>query len=320
MAGTFTHWMIAAKVIEKLNSNPERHKYIDILLKKRPYAMLGAVGPDYPYMSEVIKDILQLKRHSWADRMHYENTGDFVRHGVQNLSAMGGGGGFEVCLAWLCGFVTHIIADTVVHPVVNSIVGPYLFNSEEHRHCEMIQDSFIYHDIKGEEISYEGFLPLLSACSTSYGGINPFIKRFWKETLISSHPKRRPEDNDFFDDIDPDDWHEDFLSKIAFAGDPILISRHLGQEKSIVYKKTDKITPAERNRFIENVKIPGGVTGHFKKDVFNKAVRHAAEVILLLFADIEKTLQGDGDGRLPYVKNWNLDLGVDEDSPDLWEG
>ena len=47
--------------------------------------------------------------------------------------------------AFLCGFLTHLAADQIVYPVVNSIAGPYykkLGARDEHRRCEVHQDLY----------------------------------------------------------------------------------------------------------------------------------------------------------------------------------
>ncbi len=125
--------------------------------------------------------------------MHYENTGEFVKYGIANLLKLKEQDkqqDFEICLSWLCGYITHLLADSIIHPVVNAIVGPYLFNSGEHRHCEMIQDTFIFHEIKKVELRYADYVDLIRMCSDEEDEdlINPAIRDFWTETLKMSHP------------------------------------------------------------------------------------------------------------------------------------
>ncbi len=93
MAGTFTHWMIVEEALDRFNRLPEKHHYFPIIRGNNHFVILGATGPDYPYLSELKNNIL--KFHSWADRMHYENTGDFLKYGAENL-LMAKGRGFEV--------------------------------------------------------------------------------------------------------------------------------------------------------------------------------------------------------------------------------
>jgi hypothetical protein len=310
MAGTFTHWMIAEEALSRYDALPSKHRYFPFVLNLNHFVCLGAVGPDYPYLTELLSGFLKV--HSWADRMHYENTGDFVRYGIKNLLAQSGDE-FNTCLAWLCGFVTHLLTDSVVHPVVQAIVGPYIFNSGEHRHCELIQDSYIFHEIKGVEIEYARYSSLFRMCSdpNSAWKINRGLGLFWTQTLKDAHPTA----SDHFGKIDPDRWHENFLSKISSASDPLPVFRHFAEEKKLAYKRTEEITPEEWQRFVREIKIPGNKTGEFRKDAFEKSVDAVSRIWQRLFVDIENQ---DADGPAAYIKNWNLDTGVDEEEQYFW--
>jgi len=314
MAGTFTHWMIVEEALERYNKLLQKHPYFPIILGNSHFVTLGAVGPDYPYLSELANNLLKL--HSWADRMHYENTGEFVKYGIVNLLKLNEQNkqqDFEICLSWFCGYVTHLLADSIIHPVVNAIVGRYLFNSDEHRHCEMIQDSFIFHEIKKVELRYAYYVDLIKMCSDSEDEdlINPAIRDFWTETLKMSHPGGKNK----FDKIDPDDWHENYLSIISKVSDSTPIFRHIGEAKHLFYKRVSDITSEERKIFIEEINLPGNKIGRFKEDAFNKAVEKVIEVWQKLFVDIE---QKNPDNCTSYIKNWNLDAGVDEDEIYFW--
>jgi len=315
MAGTFTHWMIVEEALDKFNKLPNKHPYFPIILGNSHFVTLGAVGPDYPYLSELKNNLLKL--HSWADRMHYENTGDFVKYGIANLLKLKEQNKqqyFEICLSWLSGYVTHLLADSIIHPVVNAIVGPYLFNSGAHRHCEMIQDTFIFHEIKRVELRYADYVDLIKMCSKPEDEdlMNPAIKDFWTDTLKMSHPGGEGK----FDSIDPDDWHENFLSKISLATEfTFPFFRHIGEKTDLVYKKSSDIDSEERKYFIDEIKLPGDKSGTFKENAFDKAVERVIDVWQQLFIDIEKK---NPENCISYIKNWNLDTGVDEDGIYFW--
>lgn len=313
MAGTFTHWMIVEEALDMYNRLPvsDKHRYSPIILGNNHFVTLGAVGPDYPYLSELANNLLKL--HSWADRMHYENTGEFIKYGIANLLKLNKQD-FEICLSWLCGYVAHLLADSIIHPVVNAVVGPYIFNSSEHRHCEMIQDSFIFQEVKGVELRYADYVDLIKMCSDikDEERINSAIRDFWTETLRMSYPRGKEK----FDKINPDDWHENFLSKISMVADlPIPVFRHLGEEKALVYKKSVDIDINEQRRFIDEIKLPGDKIGKFNEDAFGKAVGKVIEVWQKLLIDIE---QKNLENCMSYIKNWNLDTGVNEDEIYFW--
>jgi hypothetical protein len=311
MAGTFTHWMVVEEALDTYNGLPQKHPYFPTILGLNHFVCLGAVGPDYPYLTELLGNYLKI--HSWADRMHLEDSGEFIRKGLKNLLSLNGDA-FNVCLAWLCGYATHLVTDAVIHPVVQAIVGPYIFNKTEHRHCELTQDSYIFHEIKGIELGYADYVRLFRMCSADPAKddkINPDLGGFWTETLKASHPAAAP----WFDKIVPDSWHKNFLSRIDSAADPIPVFRHIAEEINLAYKKTNDITQEERQRFINRVKLPGNKTGGFRKDAFNKAVDAVVDTWGRLFTDIQ---DHNSDGSAAYIKNWNLDTGVDQDEPYFW--
>lgn len=310
MAGTFTHWMVVEEALDRFNRLPKKHPLFPTILGLNHFVCLGAVGPDYPYLTELLGGFLKV--HSWADRMHYENTSELVRQGIRNLLTLNGDP-FNVCLAWLCGFTTHLVTDSVIHPAVLSTVGPYVFNSVEHRHCELIQDSYIFHEIKGIELGYSDYVNLFKMCSDQKDKrkINHHLGVFWTMTLKGTHPSAA----EHFDKIDPDRWHENFLSKISSAADPVAIFRHFAEEKNLAYKKTVDITKEEWIEFVNKVKLPGKTIGQFKKDAFEKAVKAVIDAWGRLFVDIENK---NPDGCVAYLKNWNLDTGVDEDVAYFW--
>jgi len=310
MAGTFTHWMVVEEALDKYSRLERKHKYYHLILRRNHFVNLGAVGPDYPYLTDLLAGVL--KEHTWADRMHYENTREFLKIAASNLLNRKEEE-FNICLAWFCGFVSHVVADTIIHPVVNTIVGPYLFNSSEHRHCEMIQDSYIFREIKGTELRYSEYVGLLKQCSDPADEecIHPSISTLWGGILEASHPGG----GKYFAKIQPDEWHKNFLSKISTAADPIPVFRHFGEEKSLVYKRVEGFDQEERKKFIEEVRLPGGKTGNFRKNVFDKAVAMVIDVWGTLFVDLERK---DLSGFDACIKNWNLDTGVDENNIHFW--
>jgi len=309
MAGTFTHWMVAEEALGKYDRLSQKHHYFPTILFRKHFVCVGASGPDYPYLTDIL-----LGKHSWADRMHYENTGDFICNGIRNLHGLNGEA-FNTCLAWLCGFATHLVTDSVIHPVVQAIVGPYIFNQTDHRHCELTQDTFIFHEIKGLEIEYATYADLFRMCSdppNASDKINANLKEFWFKTLKDTHPGATDKQ---VSNIDPDSWHKNFLSRISSAEDPIAIFRPIAEDEKLAYKKTAEITSGEWQRFVKQVNLPGKKTGEFKKNAFDYTVNKVIETWDRLFVDIEND---NPDGPALYIKNWNLDTGVNEDNPYFW--
>ena len=310
MAGTFTHWMVVEQSFNEYERLGHQHQFFPTVMHLRHYVCLGAVGPDYPYLTDLLDKYLKI--HSWADRMHYEKTGEFARLGVERLLSLSGDA-FDTCLAWLCGYVSHLITDAVIHPVVQAIVGPYIFNADEHRHCEMTQDTFIFRDIKNVELRYGEYTSLFADCSdpSDKDKINPYIRDFWIPVLEANHPSA----SNWFPRIDPDQWHKNFLSRITSAADPAVIFRHIGEEVNVAYKKTTELSDDEKTRFLQHINLPGGQTGTFKEEAFNKAVNKLIETWDNLFVSIENK---DPGGCGSYIHNCDLDTGVDVDKQVYW--
>jgi Zinc dependent phospholipase C len=311
MAGAFTHWMIAEEAV----SNMPDGDYATILGEKINFVRIGAVGPDYPYLSEL--DGKLFKIHSWADRMHYENSLQFVKNGLSDLLAMGRDSEkFKICLAWLCGYVSHLLADTIIHPVVNENVGgTYIFTSHDHIICEMTQDSKIFYNRKGIDLSNAGYISLLQDCSdpTDKNRIHEAVRDYWPNILKNTHRNA----NKYFDKIDPDKWHAAYLSKLGMATNPIPIFRHVGEEMNLVYKKDTELRNSEEERkYYAKIRLPDTqAEGNFKEHAFDKTVNKVVEVWQKLFIDISAHETSNCQASL---RNWNLDTGLDEDRIFFW--
>lgn len=328
MAGTFTHWMVVEEALKGFAQKGRSLKIENGEL--REFVKLGAVSPDLPYLTDPIGDKI-LKQHNWADRMHYENTGALISHGIELLQPRRETSEsiYNKCAAWLCGYTSHVVADTIVHPVVNAIVGPYIFNSDDHRECEMIQDSLVFQKVMGgKELLGSGYhLFLRDKCSvdaknapiTKGHFIDADIKDFWKSILEENYDT--PSARGYYNDIDPDKWFDRYLSGIGFSNTPYPVSRHIGKSVNVAYLKTSEILSDHRKRYFSDVKMPEGIKkSDFFSAVFSKAVQKTVETWDNLVTDIE---QGDSKrclGANGYFKNWNLDLGIDLDNADLWEG
>jgi hypothetical protein len=96
------------------------------------YAYIGCNGPDLYYMAAGNPDE---NGKPGADILHYNKTGPNVIWALRQLKAIRNRREYEyeeVCkLAYWLGHISHIAADVIVHPFVNSIVAAYPDD-----HCE----------------------------------------------------------------------------------------------------------------------------------------------------------------------------------------
>ena len=284
---------------------------------------MGSTSPDYPYLTNPVFSGELKSVHSWADRMHYENTDVFVKEGVAKIAAMDKtSDDFKACLAWFLGFVSHVIVDSYVHPVINCIVGgPYIFTHAEHVKCEMIQDVFIFHKLNNVDIidadpgndEVFGFLNILKECDEpgSEKLLHHAVRDLWSYLLQFAHPQGK----DYFADILPDTWHKNYRTRMGFDADPSFLFRHAcGMVGISAYKKAADITDEEMNKYITTIPVPSGITSNYEA-VIQNATTKIIETWEKLFGDIQNNT---ADNTPSYVKDWNLDIGVNDRKIELW--
>jgi len=273
---------------------------------------LGSVAPDYPYLS-----LLHPEQGHWADHMHYEFTGDIVKsmaHKLLNVAAAKGTSGeeFIIPFCWTMGYLSHVTGDLVVHPVIYDIVGSYKGHEGTHRDCEMIQDSFIYHEITGNEIEHSSLLPRIRQCSdpNDEEKIHPVLRTFWSDMLQTHFP------HDFeTNPPDIDHWHERYLDLVGLAGNPRFIGRILDPGHSYTYKPSSQITAVERRMYLDVIHLPDGRFGTYLNDAFPKAVNSVAEKWILLGKGIT---EANVDNFLSAVVNADMDTGFETTKHVYW--
>jgi hypothetical protein len=133
----------------------------------KAYVNLGSLGPDLYYynrLSSSIKDMLkegfvQAKGVTpWSYHLHSHRPNEFPLKLVEIIfsDVIRENGQVNLYdddmrkLAYIAGHLTHIAADQIIHPVVNSVAGPYYRegkNRKKHRECEVFQDYFLYEEV-----------------------------------------------------------------------------------------------------------------------------------------------------------------------------
>lgn len=297
MAGTYAHLTL----VTLLGSPNELKglggldpKALGPLLSYSKYTELGAVSPDYPYLT-----ITGKSAKGWADAMHYERTGDRLRAGVEYVLRLEGEEKYKA-LAWILGFTSHIITDISIHPVVELKVGPYAENAKHHRVCEMHQDVFIYQRMNVGEIYCGNFIhDGIAACSgKNKHTLDPLVQSVWDHML-------RTVDNDRYASEPPEfnKWHRRFRRMISAAGTGKFLpcSRHLLAAKGVEFPKKAS------DGYIRGLAAPGGRQMDYE-DIFLKAkdnVRHFWGLVC-------RYCLTDDKPDLSVIRNWDLDTGRDE--------
>ncbi|HAS23842.1 zinc dependent phospholipase C family protein [Idiomarina loihiensis] len=299
MPGAFAHITAANSAFAGTNSLDK----IDIpnsirlvLSQNIKFTELGCVSPDYPYL--VVGDSSQNK---WADLMHYERTGELIKSLAKRCKEMSGKPQEKV-FAWLCGYVSHVIADITVHPVVEMKVGEYEHNKRDHRICEMNQDTYIWQRLKLGQIGLADRVKLnIGDCIDADGSIDSDIQNLWKVALLDVHSRYGIE-------VPPqiNDWHNGFQTVVDNVEEGyrrlFKWARHIsaGLGAGLHYPTPEELDTT----YIEDLDTPNGKM-HYD-DVFDLAVtniqQYAGYLGQYVFAD----------GSLDKFKNWNLDNGKDE--------
>jgi hypothetical protein len=297
MAGAFTHMAIVA---EAAKSFPPGRRFGDIIHANMNFLTLGTVSPDIPYLA-----YLKLTGFSWANVMHYFQTNEIVKNGMHSLAAAKiKDKNWECQLAWLAGFVGHLVGDATIHPIIESIAGPYTNPDSHSRHgeSEMIQDVLIFKEVKNLDVDAAEYTDLLDDCrkSPSYAQVTsfwdahalvycPFDMSFDAEGFITSYFK---------------------ILDIADGGNKLSKAfRHMEAIKYLYRDYTDITTKSSDlvKQYYAEIPLPNGLTGSFRKDGFEYAAKNLVDV----WSVIDRALFS-AEKIVDIVPNWNLDTGVDQ--------
>ena len=302
MAGGFTHITLCMHIInENMGLNND---LLTLLYNNNQFVWLGAISPDLPYLS------LNGEQTKWADTFHEKSTNQVV---LNSFNALRGEWpqkteSTEVKLAWLLGYVSHLIADATIHPIVQAIVGPYSIpeNRDPHRICEMTQDSLIFHEINGIEITCSELSDYLKFCG-AHDAFGELIS-FWTDSILSSYPNGSP-------DPDPKNWHSRYSKVIDFAEGGSGVAaffRHVGPGEDYLYQKVADINadPKSLDKYYNQVKLPIGGAGNFLEYGFHKTAGHIIDAWNFIFQALRNQKE-----ITSVVKNIHLDTGVDLDLP-----
>lgn len=308
MPGAFAHITLVniatgTNNLDKFNLNDATY---DALLEDFEFCELGSVCPDYPYLA------LGGDHAAWSDHMHLKlKTKSVIEAGIDIVKNIEDKVEKQKVFAWLCGFVAHIIADVVIHPVVELKVGPYCGNEDAHRLCEMHQDAFIYQRLNLGAIGLaEQLSSGISICSNKGNKeeIDISVREAWEKMLQVLDP-------DMFKDKPPEinTWHSRFekIVTIIEEGDKLLpLARHVAVECALTYPPEDDID----EQYIKALNIPNGGKMDYD-EIFDKAITEVGYAWKI----IGDAVFTDDSEYQAFLGDWNLDNGRDtNDSLVFW--
>ncbi|GGO74047.1 zinc dependent phospholipase C family protein [Bowmanella pacifica] len=263
-----------------------------LALSQNPkYIELGCVSPDYPYLA-----IADSKQNKWADLMHYERTGELIKTLATACKTLPDSEQGRL-FAWLCGFVSHVIADITIHPVVERRVGPYAQNKTAHRECEMNQDAYIWQRLNLGEIGVADHVRIHIGECAQNGRLDSAIQRLWGNALLRVHKEYAQQAPPEFDK-----WHDGFQTVVDKAEEGYRLftwARHVAADIGLMYPRPDEVEVS----FIEELDTPAGFM-HYDQ-IFDLAVANIRRYIGIVGRFVYE------GGNLDDIKNWNLDDGKD---------
>jgi hypothetical protein len=332
MAGAFTHFMVCKEALKAIPAAIKR-----LVQGVRPNLYVGAVSPDIPYLA-VPQAASSL---SCADYMHYKRTNGIAVAAVQELHRQlmaSNTRDIRNNAAWLFGYVSHLVADATIHPIVQEIVGVYEQNKTEHMRCEMVQDAFVFKQFTGREITDSRFIdsylkPIDN--QVMYFWRNLFYRTYFpqfeedrKESPRGSARKLKPTTRniearrvrtEFLEKIIRPfqwlGWYRTLLSSSA-SGNFKNLTRQIGIGKSLSYPTTKEILrdyPDQHVKYFEKVKLPFPKRiDHFMSAGFERTVKNVLSAWQVTWKGII-----DGQDITGYIKDWNLDTGEDQSSGEI---
>lgn len=300
MAGAFTHFIISN--LAKSKRSILGRDLWQLLNRHYQFLFLGSASPDLPYLS------LKTGSVNWADVMHYEKTNSIVKDGHEKIKINWNvkTPTDEAKFVWLMGYVSHLVADATIHPVVEAIVGKYEEHKEDHRLCEMTQDSLIYNTIMKTDIRYSEFSEMLKFCRES----EHFDKLmdFWKALVLNNYREKAEDPHLAL-------WFTTYAEAIDTAeggSELVALFRHIGIAEKYIYRTREEIEKdysQDYVRYFREVKLPTGSNGNFQKYAFEKAVANVTDAWKKLYEGLKAEII-----VAQVIRNWNLDTGIDMDT------
>ncbi|BCT68367.1 zinc dependent phospholipase C family protein [Nitrosospira sp. NRS527] len=308
MPGAYAHLTLVNLIREpaRLESRGLTPEAIVPVLDYFRFCELGAVSPDYPYLDIAHPDACQ-----WADRMHYQKTGDMIKAGIDLIRKLEGASQ-QKTFAWLLGYTSHVVADVTIHPVIELKVGEYQKNKGKHRICEMHQDAYIFQRLNIGEIGLGEHLDsgIWGCCDKPDSGkLDPIIVRTWQRMLETCYSNPYQSNPPIIDN-----WHGAFkfiVDKAEEGGALPPFARHVATNLGLTYPAIADLD----NQYLKGLATPLGPMNY--DQIFERAM----ENVLTAWSYIASAVFTKDDAYQTASVNWNLDTGRDADGNYVyWKG
>jgi len=157
MASGLSHILLTKRLQDELLDG----KLKNILAFAADSLQVGSVAPDLPYAS-IADNAIFSNESELADYFHYKRTNEIPLQALQKLKVLNGT--IDKALhyhmfSFFLGYISHVLADGIIHPFVRDKVGEYEENQAAHRCLEMQLDVLFFEELTkksglGVELNY----------------------------------------------------------------------------------------------------------------------------------------------------------------------
>jgi hypothetical protein len=209
MPASIAHMMVSRICRERLATREHYREFNEILTTCHTYMDLGSLGPDLPYYENAAKALLNLLLDrsdkplgvdQWSYQLHSRSPNIFPLKMIEiawresDLYSDQWDAEDNQKFAFICGFLTHMAADQIIHPEVNKIAGPYykagigVNHRELHRQVEVYQDVVIFQELCPDQDLLQAALNLwCDICPDSSTNTPLWFRYFIQKAFVEAH-------------------------------------------------------------------------------------------------------------------------------------
>ena len=150
MPSGYTHSILALEFNERSGHSNQGLTFL--LREKIRYFQLGALGPDLPYSQQIEFN----GQAEVADKLHYNATNLIPLKAFEKIRNLKTSAERDEIFCFFLGYMSHIVADGVIHPFIRDKVGDYAEHSAEHRALEMKLDVILLNEFSAQKSGGSG--------------------------------------------------------------------------------------------------------------------------------------------------------------------
>ncbi len=258
------------------------------------FCELGAFGPDTSYFA-----MAQPGSARWGDLQHKGGAMRVLLLGARALRPIAPDERRRR-LAWLLGYASHVVADAVVHPIIEHLVGDYTASREtydRHRQAELHQDVFIYRQLGLDEVGKAAHMRAIAGQCRGAGGevLDRGVAALWTRCLEGAYSERPAGHGP-----SPERWFAAFHGMIDLADEShhLTFLRGLLDHRGVVFPLLSEVNPA----FVRGLWTPAGRQDY--DVIFARVVEETGR----MWVDVADAVAGD-EAALVARPDLNLNTG-----------